>query len=130
MERQLHLMYVDDESDIRDVVEFALEDETDFRLSLCASGNDALEALRSSVPDLILLDVMMPGIDGPSLLARIREAGHAVPVAFMTAKVQSQDLAYLRSRGAVGVIAKPFDPQLLAQQIREIWRAAQNPSTE
>ncbi len=130
MSGALRVMYVDDEDDIRDVVEFALEDESDIELTLCSGGSAALQSLGASSPDLIVLDVMMPGMDGPSLLASIREGGNAVPVAFMTAKVQTQDVAYLKSLGAVGVIAKPFDPMTLAQQIREIWRLAQNPSTE
>lgn len=121
MTRRLRLMYVDDEADIREVVEFALEDEADIELGLLDGGQAALEALAAELPDLIVLDVMMPGMDGPALLRRIRDTGVAVPVAFMTAKVQPQDVAFLTSLGAVGVIEKPFDPITVGQQIRELW---------
>ncbi len=68
MSEPLRILYVDDEDDIREVVEFALEDEPDFQLSLCRSGRDALARLSTERPDLILLDVMMPGMDGPAVL--------------------------------------------------------------
>lgn len=121
MTEPLRILYVDDEDDIREVVEFALEDEPDFHLSLCRSGADALARMQLERPDLILLDVMMPGMDGPAVLGKLREAGIDVPVAFMTAKVQSSDIAHLMALGAVGVIAKPFDPMLLAGQIRKVF---------
>lgn len=124
MTEPLRIMYVDDEDDIREVVEFALEDEPDFQLSLCRSGPDALALLSTERPDLIVLDVMMPGMDGPAVLGKLREAGIDVPVAFMTAKVQSSDIAHLMSLGAVAVIAKPFDPMQLAVQLRAVLLGA------
>lgn len=122
----LRILYVDDEDDIREVVEFALEDEPDLQVKLCRSGPEALARLREERPDLILLDVMMPGMDGPAVLGKIREAGIDVPIAFMTAKVQTDDIAYLTAIGAVAVIAKPFDPMRLAGQIRRVLAASSN----
>ena len=74
-------------------------------------------------PDLILLDVMMPGMDGPSTLRSLRAlpAVSGIPVVFLTAKVQPSEVAHLRSLGALDVIAKPFDPMKLSDQLRAIW---------
>jgi CheY-like chemotaxis protein len=78
------------------------------------------------VPDLILLDVMMPDMDGPATLAELRKlpATATTPVIFMTAKVQAAEVTYYKSIGAIGVVAKPFDPMLLAQQVRTLWQQA------
>ncbi len=112
MNELLKIMYVDDEADIRTIVQFALEDEQDFELRICASGQEALEALGGYRPDLVLLDVMMPGMDGPTTLQRLREQSDwaRLPIAFVTAKVQPQEVAHLKAIGAIDVIAKPFDP--------------------
>jgi CheY-like chemotaxis protein len=116
------IMYVDDEEDIRTVVEFALEDEEDFELKFCSSGQEALDAVDEYRPDLILLDVMMPAMDGPTTMRMLYETkGMAqVPVAFVTAKVHPAEVATLMDLGAIAVIAKPFDPMLLADQVREL----------
>jgi CheY-like chemotaxis protein len=76
-------------------------------------------------PDLVLLDVMMPEMDGPSTLAALRELpGMArIPVVFMTAKVQFAEITYYKSLGAREVISKPFDPMLLSDQLRRIWQS-------
>lgn len=120
----LRVLYVDDEADIRAIVEFALEDEDDFEIAVCASGPEALARVADYRPDLILLDVMMPGMDGPGTLRALRQqAGfEKTPVAFMTAKVQPREVAALKAMGATGVIAKPFDPMTLADQIRTLYR--------
>ena len=123
MAKELRILYVDDEPDIRTIVEFALEDEEGFQLTLCESGQEALARAKDFAPDLILLDVMMPGMDGPTTLQRLREipALADTPVVFVTAKVQPHEVEHLKSLGAAGVIAKPFDPMLLAEQIRATW---------
>lgn len=118
----MRVFYVDDEADIREVVAFALEDESDIRLTLCSNGAEALARIAGERPHLILLDVMMPGMDGPTVLRRLREQSDDVPVAFLTAKVQSGDIDHFRALGAVAVIAKPFDPMQLASKIREVLR--------
>ena len=124
MTEAMRILYVDDEADIRSIVEFALEDEEGLTLELCASGQEALAKAPMLRPNLILLDVMMPGMDGPTTLQRLRDHAElaTTPVVFVTAKVQSQEIAHFKSIGAVDVIAKPFDPMALADQIREIWR--------
>lgn len=117
----LSVLYAEDEPDIRTVAEFALEDEG-FELVACVSGEQALEKAIDLKPDLILLDVMMPGIDGPSTLIKLRELPHLknTPAIFMTAKVQPAEVAKYKAIGAIGVIAKPFDPMTLADEIRNL----------
>jgi len=119
MAETIRVLYVEDEPDIRELVEFALEEEG-FELNVCVSGADALEQARHDRPDLILLDVMMPGMDGPTTLTRLREMSHLsdTPVIFMTAKVQPPELARYRSLGAIDIIVKPFDAMELAGQLR------------
>jgi len=126
MTEKLRLLYVDDEDDIRSIVEMAFEDEADFELRLCASGAAALQTVPSYRPDLLLLDVMMPGMDGPSTLKRLRELPGFQDTAavFITAKVQPNEVEQLKALGAIGVIAKPFDPMALADQVRKLWRQA------
>lgn len=113
------ILYVEDEPDIREVVQFALEDEG-FELVSCSSGREAIAKAHGTTPDLVLIDVMMPGMDGPTTLLALRELPHmaATPVIFMTAKVQSQEVEQYKSLGAIGVISKPFDAMTLADQIR------------
>lgn len=118
------IMLVEDEEDIRAVAEVALETVGGFTLMACASGQEALEAIDGFAPQLVILDVMMPGMDGPETLRAIRELpNHAqTPTVFMTAKVQSDEVAGYLSQGAVSVIPKPFDPMTLADRVQEIWR--------
>ena len=122
--RQLNrILYVEDEPDIRQVAQLALEVVGHFTLKVCSSGEEALQALPRFKPDLILLDVMMPGMDGPTTLRKLRELPESsgVPAIFMTAKVQPQEVVELKRIGALDVIAKPFDPMTLARTVREIW---------
>lgn len=117
------VMYVDDEPDIREVVLMSLSLAENLEVHSCESGAEALQRLPTLMPDLVLLDVMMPGTDGPSTLMQMRAdpklAG--IPVIFMTAKAMPQEVARFRELGAVAVIAKPFDPMQLAQQVVAIW---------
>ena len=121
----LKILYVEDEADIREVAAFALEDEG-FELLFCASGEEALRKSGTFRPDLVLMDVMMPGMDGPTTLQHLREIpGHEnIPVIFLTAKVQPDEIEKFRSMGVAEVIAKPFDPMRLAEQIRALWNSA------
>ena len=120
------ILYAEDEDDIREVALMALEAIGGFTVEACASGQDLLDRIEQFNPDLVLLDVMMPNMDGPTTLANIRTIPSMsdVPVAFMTAKVQTQEIENLKALGAVDVIAKPFDPMTLADQIREVWKNA------
>jgi two-component system, OmpR family, response regulator len=124
--RRAHLktvLYVDDEPDIREIVELSLGLVEGLTVHLCDSGARALELLPVIKPDLVLLDVMMPGTDGPSTLQRMRadpQSAH-IPIVFVTAKAMPQEVARFKDMGAVAVIAKPFDPMQLGQQIVAIW---------
>ena len=120
------IMYAEDEPDIQAVAKVALEMLGGFKVRLCGNGQEALAAVREFAPDLILLDVMMPGMDGPSTLERLRAdpATAGIPVIFLTAKVQPAEVVHYQSLGALNVIAKPFDPMTLAAQVRQIWSAA------
>ncbi len=122
------LLYVDDEPDIREVVEMSLGLIDDLTVYTCASAEQALDIMAVLKPDLVLLDVMMPGMDGPTALARIRvDTELAItPVIFVTAKAMPQDVAHFHVLGAAGVIAKPFDPMELGAEVLKIW-ASTNP---
>jgi two-component system, OmpR family, response regulator len=119
------ILYVEDEPDIQAVALLALELVGGFTVKVCSSGEEALREADDFAPQMILLDVMMPVMDGPGTLKALRErpAFQTVPVAFMTAKVQPQEVAHYKALGALGVIAKPFDPMTLANQVRSIWEA-------
>lgn len=116
------ILYIDDEADIREVAAMALELDPGFEVRTCASGRDGLAAAREWQPALILLDVMMPELDGPGVLERLRQdpATAAIPVVFITARTQAHEVEPLRALGARGVLAKPFDAMTLAGQVREL----------
>jgi two-component system, OmpR family, response regulator len=117
------ILLVDDEADIRTVASLALEAIGGFEVHECASGLAAPAAVAEHAPQLVLMDVMMPGQDGLETLKVLRATKGLppVPVVFMTAKVQPQEVASFRGLGALDVIAKPFDPMTLAQTVRAIW---------
>lgn len=119
---KLRLLYVEDEADIREFAELALEDEG-FELLMCASGQNALDKVTIFKPDMILLDVMMPNMDGPTTLQELRKLPETrlAPIVFLTAKVQPGEIESLLALGAIHVIAKPFDPMELPDQIRNMW---------
>lgn len=117
------ILHVEDDLSIQAVAKVALEVVGGFSVLSCASGQDALDQVQGFAPDFILLDVMMPGMDGPQTLEKLRELVDIgqIPVAFMTAKVQPSEVELYRRLGARDVIVKPFDPMQLAAQIRAIW---------
>ncbi|MFZ6748575.1 response regulator [Undibacterium sp. Ren11W] len=122
-----HILYVEDDLDIQAVAQIALEVVGGLSLKTCSSGAEALASANAGfVPDLLLLDVMMPNMDGPTTLLELRKlpATANTPVIFMTAKVQSTELDFYISLGAIGVIAKPFDPMELSSQVRALWSKA------
>ena len=121
------VMYVEDDPDIRAIAEIALQDVGGFTARLCESGAHALKVAPEFDPELVLLDVMMPGMDGPETLRALRELpGMAqVPVIFMTARLQRSEIDEYRALGAAGVIPKPFAPMTLSEQISEILASAQ-----
>jgi two-component system OmpR family response regulator len=118
------VLYVDDDADIREIVQMSLCLDGDLVVDLCDGGDCALLKMRVERPDLVMLDVMMPGMDGPSILARMRadaELRH-IPVIFMTAKANTSEVARFRDLSAIGVIAKPFDPMALGGLVRTLWK--------
>ena len=117
------VLYVEDEPDIQAVASIALQAVGGFTVQICSSGEEALREVMAFQPDLILLDVMMPGMDGPGTLAALRATPglEQIPVVFMTAKVQPSEVEHYKSLGALDVIPKPFDPMKLADQVRRIW---------
>jgi CheY-like chemotaxis protein len=116
----IRVLHVEDEPDIREVVEISLGLDPDFETRNCSSGQEALACVATWTPDIILLDVMMPLMDGPATLARLRENTDtaSIPVVFMTARAQAREIDHFRSLGAAGVIPKPFDPMTLAAEVR------------
>jgi two-component system OmpR family response regulator len=125
----IRILHVDDEPDIRVVVELSLDQDPTFTTRSCGSGEEALVAAIDWQPDLILCDVMMPVMDGPATLMRLREnpVTANIPVIFMTARAQTCELDRFRSLGAVGVIPKPFDPMTLAASVRSYVQPAHDP---
>ena len=114
------VLHVDDEPDIREVVELSLALDPDLALKSCASGREALNEVEEWTPDLVLLDVMMPLMDGPTTLRHLRDMAPlvATPVVFMTARAQAREIESFKSLGVAGVIPKPFDPMTLAASVR------------
>lgn len=119
------ILYVEDEPDIQAVAKIALEMVGGFTVEVCSSGQEAVDKCAGFKPDLVLLDVMMPGMDGPTTFAALRAKpeGANLPIAFMTAKVQPAEVERYTGMGAIGVISKPFDPMTLAETVRGLWTA-------
>jgi CheY-like chemotaxis protein len=126
---KLRILHVDDEPDIREVVEISLGLDPGFATRSCSSGEEAIVAAIDWQPDIILCDVMMPVMDGPATLMRLRENALTanIPVIFMTARAQTRELDGFRSLGALGVIPKPFDPMTLAASVRSYVQPARDP---
>ncbi len=120
------VLLVDDDPNIRIVAQMSLEDVGQWQVILAASGAEALAAVRQECPDLILLDIMMPEMDGVTTFIRLKEsaAGCTIPVIFLTAKIQEHEIESYLSLGAAGIIAKPFDPLSLPDRIRQIVGAS------
>ncbi|MCH8536335.1 MAG: response regulator [Alkalimonas sp.] len=120
------IMHVEDDPSIQQVTKIALEAVGGFQVLTCPSGADALEQFSQFQPQLLLMDVMMPEMDGPETLRQLQQHHDlsTVPVIFMTAKVQSNEVQSYKEQGAADVVVKPFDPMTLSQQIEAIWQRA------
>jgi two-component system OmpR family response regulator len=123
------ILYIEDEPHIRTVAQIALEEVGGFAVALACSGNEGIEMAKTFLPDLILLDVMMPGMDGPSTLRALKEIPETagIPVIFLTAKAQPKEIESYKRLGALDVLIKPFDPMTLSDEIRAIWERSQQP---
>ena len=117
------VMCVEDDPDIRTILDFSLQRLGGYQLKLCASGAEALATVADFGPQLVLLDVMMPGLSGPQTLEQLRQlpAMRGVPVVFLTAKALRGEVEDLLTFGASGIIVKPFDPVSLPKDIRIYW---------
>ena len=118
------VLYVDDDDDIREIALISLELDPGFEVRGCSSGEEAIRELQSWEPDIILLDVMMPVLDGPATFERMKELPTAglPPVVFCTARYQERDVQSYIALGAAGVISKPFDPMSLADNIKKFLK--------
>lgn len=123
------VLYVEDEPDIRAIGVLSLEAVGKLEVCACASGREALERAPDFAPDLLLLDVMMPEMDGVATLRALRQlpAIASSPAVFLTAKAQPHELRALQQAGAIGVVAKPFDPMTLAEELQAMWKQREEP---
>ena len=124
-----HVLLVEDEPDLRELVRLALSAVGRMEVTICADGQTALETFNAGCHDLVLLDVMMPGMDGPETLRRLRllPGGAAVPAVFSDGAHQRTDLDGVDGVAAAAVIAKPFDPLTLAAELQAIYQGSATP---
>jgi CheY-like chemotaxis protein len=117
-----HILLVDDEDDIREVAALSLEAVGGWRVSCASGGGSGVAMARAEPPDAILLDVMMPGLDGPATFACLQEdpLTRDIPVILLTAKAQTADRRRFAELGVAGTLTKPFDPMTLTDQITAI----------
>ncbi len=117
------IMYVEDDIDIQTIGKLALVDVGGYDIIVCKNGVEAIRDIENFKPDLVLLDVMMPEMDGMTTIKKLKEneTTKDIPVVFMTAKSQSHEIVTYMELGAVDVIKKPFDPMGLPVQLNNIW---------
>ncbi|NJM33438.1 MAG: response regulator [Rhodomicrobium sp.] len=122
------ITYVEDEPHIREIVQLALEELGGYTLQVCESGAEALDNAPIFHPDLVMLDVMMPGMNGIQTFRSLKQLPHLAdtPIVFVTAKAQKHEIQQYLSLGAIDVIPKPFDPVTLPADIMTIWRRTQD----
>ena len=118
------ILYVDDDPDLRTIAEISLRDLGGFTVELCGGGEEALRVAPHFAPQIILLDVVMPGMDGVETFKRLRQLPEMeeTPIVFVSAKVQAHDIHAYQALGAAGVIPKPFDPLMLGDHACRIWK--------
>ncbi|MFI7482211.1 response regulator [Kocuria sp. M1R5S2] len=122
MTESRRILVIDDDEGIREVAHASLELVGGHDVTTAGSGAEGLEVSSRNPPDVILLDVMMPGLDGPATFARLRQntATRDVPVLLLTAKAQETDRRRFADLGVDGVLTKPFDPLSLPEQVAEL----------
>ena len=120
----MRICYVEDDEDIQRIVRMSLERVGKMSVEVVTDSTRAIEAMQAFKPDLVMLDWMMPVMDGPAVFHAMRQRPEtsALPVVFITAKASQRDLDELLALGAAGIISKPFSPRDLPEQLREIWR--------
>jgi two-component system OmpR family response regulator len=122
----LKVLYIEDEPDIRALAEMMMQSMGGFIVKSCADGITALAEAPGFAPDLIVLDVMMPGLNGPETLAKLRAlpVTAKTPAIFMTGKSQQDEINSLMAAGVIGIVQKPFDPMMVAGKIQELFDSA------
>lgn len=117
------ILYVEDDEDIQRIVRMSLERVGKLTIEIVSNSAEAIDAMKSFQPDLVMLDWMMPGMDGPALFRKMKEdaAVAHLPVVFITAKASQRELDELINLGAKGTISKPFSPKDLPDQLRTLW---------
>ena len=118
----MKVLIIDDEEDVRYIARISLGRVEGMTVLEASSGEEGLAVARAEAPDCILLDVMMPDMDGEATLDALRQdpATSSIPVVFLTAVVMTEDIRRLKALGAQGVIRKPFDPRSLGRTLREV----------
>lgn len=121
----IRICYVEDDEDIQRIVRMSLERIGKFTVEVVGDPLKAIDAINAFKPDLVMLDWMMPGMDGPTLFKKMKtlDETKALPVVFITAKASSAEMGELHALGAAGAISKPFSPKDLPDQLRKIWAA-------
>jgi two-component system OmpR family response regulator len=119
------ICYVEDDEDIQRIVRLSLEKVGKMTVEVVSDPLVAIERITAFKPELVMLDWMMPGLDGPALFRKMREVAETkdLPVVFITAKASQRELDELRTMGALGTISKPFSPKDLPDQLRALWHA-------
>lgn len=117
------ILYAEDERDVQTIVEISIWSTSSYEIKICDNGKLLLDCVEDYNPDLILLDAMMPEMDGITTLRNLRlnEKTKNIPVIFITAKAQTHEVKSFNESGVIGVITKPFDPMSLSSSIKEIW---------
>ena len=118
------ICYVEDDEDIQKIVRMSLERIGKMTVEVVGDPMLAIDAIKAFKPELVMLDWMMPGMDGPTLFRKMKELPEVreLPVVFITAKASQRELDELRTLGAAGTISKPFSPRDLPEQLRAIWK--------
>ena len=118
------ICYVEDDEDIQRIVRMSLERVGKMTVEIVGDPMSAIARMIAFKPELVMLDWMMPGMDGPTLFRKMREVPETrdLPVVFITAKASQRELEELRTLGAAGTISKPFSPKDLPDQLRAIWK--------
>ena len=114
------LLIIDDDPIIRKLALFAFGKLGQFFVQQASSGEMGLERLNEGLPDVVILDVMMPAMDGPATFALIRAKYPKLPIIFLTGQETDEQLAKLRSLGPAGILAKPFDPKTIGRAVHNI----------
>jgi len=117
------IIVIEDEVDILTIIKFALERIGHLTVEYCNHSEKALQQIETFVPDLVLMDMMMPGMDGLTVLNALRQTSNLahIPIIFMTARAQPEEIKHYLRAGAIGVISKPFDPLTLPAKLQELW---------